>query len=67
MGTIGTPGGTPSIQDLLVGVEFPISKDDLLARLATNGAPESVLETIRKAVASRFGGPQDVMDAIRGG
>ena len=67
MVTIGNPGGTPSIQELLVGIEFPVSKDELLDRLAMNGAPESVLAPIRQATATRFGGPQEVMEAMRGG
>ena len=67
MVTIGNPGGTPSIQELLVGIEFPVSKDELLDRLAMNGAPESVLATIRQATATRFGGPQEIMEAMRGG
>ena len=67
MATSGTPGGAPSIRDLLAGVEFPIAMDDLLDTLATNGAPESVLGPIRRAVASRCGGPQEVVDAIPDG
>ena len=67
MVTMSGAGGAPSVQDLLVGVGFPISREDLLDHFAQNGAPESMLEALRRSAASRFATPQEVMDAIRGG
>ena len=67
MVTMSSSGGTPSIQECLIGVEFPISKADLLDRLQANGATELLLEPIRNAPATRFGGPQEVIEAVRAG
>ncbi len=67
MVTISGTGGTPSIQECLVGIEFPISKADLLDRLRMNGATELLLEPISNAPATRFAGPQEVIEAVRTG
>ena len=65
--TLSNTGGTPSIQECLVGVDFPIAKEELLDRLRANGATEPLLEPIRNAPATRFGGPQEVIEAVRTG
>jgi hypothetical protein len=60
-------GGTPSIQECLVGIAFPVSKDEPLEKLRMNGATELLLEPIRRATQTRFASPQEVIDTIRGG
>lgn len=57
---------TPSIQELLVGVSFPVSKAQLLDHLRMNGAAEWMLEPVANASTERFSSPQEVMDTIRG-
>jgi hypothetical protein len=65
MGLFGSGSGTPSIQDCLVGIPFPIAKNDLLERLAMNGATDLLLGPIRNASATRFSSPQEVIETIR--
>jgi hypothetical protein len=67
MVSMSNVGGTPSIQECLVGIDFPVSKEDLLDRLRMNGATEVLLEPIRNAPATRFTGPLEVIEAVRAG
>ncbi len=65
--TPSNAGGTPSIQECLVGVDFPIAKEELLDRLRANGATEPLLEPIRNSLATRFADPREVIEAVRTG
>jgi hypothetical protein len=66
MVTMSSAGGTPSIQELLVGVDFPVAKQDLLDHLQENGAADWMLAAIRDAGATRFAAPQEVIAVVRG-
>lgn len=52
----------------LKGVRFPVTKGELVGRLEQNGVPGPVLSQLRKRLPEReYGGPQDVLDALRKG
>ena len=52
----------------LQGVEFPVSKDELLRRLERNGVPGLVVGQLRKRLPEgEYRGPQDVLKALSGG
>ena len=66
MVAVGPPGGAPSIQELLAGIDFPISREALLDALLQNGAPATLLEPIQNAAQTRFGSAQEVIAVVRG-
>lgn len=54
------------IQKYLAGVNYPATKEDLLAAARQNGAPQEVIREMEDMDADDFGGPQDVMKAYGG-
>jgi hypothetical protein len=58
-------GSSPSIQELLAGVGFPISKEQLIENFQQNGATETLINVIRNADQTRFTSASEVMTAIR--
>ena len=58
-------GSPPSIQELLAGVRFPISKELLIDNFQQNGASDTLLDRIRNANTARFSSPDDVMETLR--
>jgi hypothetical protein len=60
--TRGVGGQSPAnVQKYLRDIEYPASKDDLIAQAKRNEAPQEILETIQRLPEDEFGGPQDVM------
>ena len=60
--TRGVGGNSPAnVQTYLRDVEYPASKDDLLAQARRNSAPQEILDTIERLPEDQFGGPQEVM------
>ena len=58
----------PNVRRYLEGIRFPIRKQELVAQLERNGVPGPVLSQIRKRLPEKeYRGPQDVLDALRGG
>jgi Protein of unknown function (DUF2795) len=52
----------------LEGVEFPARKEELLGRLERNGVPGPIVGQLRKRLPEgEYGGPQDVLSALRRG
>ena len=51
----------PPTCNYLRDVEYPASKDDLLAQARRNSAPQEILNTIERLPEDQFGGPQEVM------
>lgn len=50
------------------GIEFPIQKEDALAKLEQNGAPGMVINQLRERLPEgEYKSPQDVVDALKGG
>jgi hypothetical protein len=52
------------LQKYLGGVDYPISKDDLLATAEGNGAPDDLLEALRGAGKDSFDSPVQVSEAV---
>ena len=52
------------VQRHLKGVDYPASKDDIVAAAERNGAPEEVLEQLRRMDQERFDGPNAVQAAL---
>ena len=65
MVTMPHSGSSPSIQELLAGVGFPISKEQLIENFQQNGATDMLLDRIRGTNKMQFTSASDVMEAIR--
>ncbi len=52
------------IQKHLGGVDYPASKEELVEHAESKGAPEDVLERLRKLTAQQFESPTDVMSSL---
>jgi uncharacterized protein DUF2795 len=52
------------LQKHLKGVDYPASRDDLVATAERNGAPPEVLDALRKAGEDSFDGPTAVQSAL---
>ena len=52
------------VQKALKGVQYPSSKDDLVAAAEGNGASGDVLDGLRGLPDQQFDGPDDVMKAL---
>ncbi|MBX6313695.1 MAG: DUF2795 domain-containing protein [Isosphaeraceae bacterium] len=51
------------VQEYLKGVDYPATKDDLIAAARNNGAPDSILDILQRLPGDRFEGPPGVMKA----
>lgn len=65
MVTMPSAGSSPSIQELLAGVGFPVTKEQLIENFQQNGATELLISAIRNASPTRFASADEVMSAIR--
>lgn len=65
MVTMPSAGSSPSIQELLAGVGFPVTKEQLIENFQQNGATEMLITAIRNASETRFASAAEVMSAIR--
>jgi hypothetical protein len=52
------------VQKHLKGMDYPASKDDVVAKAQENGASDEILEQLRNVSRDRFTGPDDVMEAL---
>ncbi len=52
------------VQKHLSGVDYPASKDELVATAESNGAPQEILEALQQMDATDFQGPDDVQAAL---
>lgn len=52
-----------AIEDFLKGINFPCSKDDLIAHARRNKAPQDILGTMGKLPARDYSSPADVAKA----
>lgn len=51
----------------LEGLDFPITKQELVGRLEQNGAPDVLVEQFRKRVPEgEYSSPQELLKAMRG-
>ena len=54
------------LQKYLGGVDYPVSKDDLVDTARNNGAPDDVVSALEGADADSFDSPTDVSSALSG-
>lgn len=52
------------IQKYLSGLDYPVSKDDLVSNAKDQGAPDDVVEALQKMQGDSFEKPTDVSHAI---
>jgi hypothetical protein len=52
------------LQKHLKGVDYPASKENLIAAAQENGAPREVLDVLRRLPGDEFDSPADVMKAF---
>ena len=52
------------VQKHLSGVDYPASKDELVATAESNGAPQEIIEGLQQMDGDQFDGPDDVMAAL---
>lgn len=65
MVTMPSAGSSPSIQELLASVGFPVTKEQLIDSFQQNGATEVLLSAIRNTSQTQFASAADVMTALR--
>jgi len=53
-----------NVDDLLKGIQFPASKDDVLNQLQQRGVPSQVLDKVRNANTDRFTNPQELKSLL---
>lgn len=59
------PGG---MERYIEGIEFPIRKEEALAKLEQNGAPGMVVSQLRERLPEgEYQSPQEVVDALKRG
>ena len=52
-------------KELFQGIDFPASKENLLAQLQEKGADSGLLDQVRDANQEQFNGVDDVLNAIK--
>lgn len=52
------------VQKHLSGVDYPASKDEIIATAEQNDAPQEIIEALQRMDGDQFDGPDDVMEAL---
>ena len=52
------------LQKHLKGVDYPASRDELVATAESNGAPAEIVDALRNANKDSFDGPSAVQQAV---
>jgi hypothetical protein len=52
------------LQKYLSGLDYPVSREDLVRRAQEQGADTEALETLRSLPVEEFNSPSDVSEAI---
>ena len=52
------------VQRHLKGMDYPASRDELVATARANGAPDDIVGALQSAGRDSFDGPDDVMEAL---
>ncbi|MDX2376741.1 DUF2795 domain-containing protein [Microbacterium sp. LRZ72] len=55
------------LQKYLGGVDYPVSRDDLLTTARDNGAPDDMLQALEQSGQDSFDSPTAVSSAVSGG
>ncbi|HEX6968449.1 MAG TPA: DUF2795 domain-containing protein [Micromonosporaceae bacterium] len=53
------------LQEYLTGLDFPVSKEDLLRRAQETGADTEILETLRGLPVEQIASPVEINEALR--
>jgi len=54
------------LQQYLGGMNFPADKQEVASNAESNDAPQAVVAQIRNSSIERFGGLEEVLQAVRG-
>lgn len=52
------------LREYLAGLDYPLSKEDLIRRVQETGADTEVLEELRSLPVEQFASPTDVDEAL---
>jgi hypothetical protein len=52
------------VQEHLRGIDYPATKDELVATAESNGAPQEIIEALQQMDGDQFDGPDEVMEAL---
>ena len=52
------------VQRHLSGIDYPASKDEVIATAESNGAPQEIIEALQRTNREEFDGPDDVQEAL---
>ena len=55
------------VQNYLAGVDYPVSRDELVRTARQNGAPDDLVGALENAGRDSFDSPTDVSQAVAGG
>ncbi|MBO4210708.1 DUF2795 domain-containing protein [Micromonospora echinofusca] len=53
------------LQEFLGGLDYPVSRDDLLRRAQEAGAGTPLLQSLRTLPVAEFGSPEELVEALR--
>lgn len=52
------------LREYLEGLDYPVSKEDVVRRAQENGAGTAVLQLLRSLPAEQFSSPEDVGESL---
>jgi hypothetical protein len=61
----GNVAGGGGMQDMLKGINFPASKDEVINQLQQKGVPSQVLDQLRGDTSQQFNRAEDVMAKVQ--
>jgi hypothetical protein len=69
LGNLGDLGNLDvgQLQQYMPNLSFPASKDDVVAEVQNNDAPQEVVDQIKNSGNDTFNSADDVLQTVRGG
>jgi hypothetical protein len=69
LGNLGDLGNLDlgQLQQYMPNMSFPASKDDVLAEVQNNDAPQEVVDQIKNSSNDSFNSADDVLQTVQGG
>ncbi len=64
--TLGGAGDMGELQQVIEGIEFPISKDQLIEQLQQSGIKDDVIARVREVGQEQFKDKSDVLSSVMG-
>jgi len=52
------------VQKHLSGIDYPASKDEVIATAESNGAPQEIIDALQQMEGTQYDGPDDVQAAL---